>query len=172
MNKQEKEEFVADLHGRLEKAQGVFVVDYQGLNVEAINKLRGELRREAVEFKVVKNRLLKLASQSTDTASIQDQMQGATAIALTYDDVIAPAKVLIDFAKDFKQLKIKCAQISGKVVDGDSIKQLAGLPSKDVLLAQTLSAMHAVPTSFVRVLSCVIGKFMNVLQAIEQKKSE
>jgi len=172
MNKQEKEEFVADLHGRLEKAQGVFVVNYQGLNVEAVNKLRGELRKEAVEFKVVKNRLLKLASQSTDTALIQDQMQGATAIAVTYDDVIGPAKVLIDFAKDFKQLKIKGGQISGKVVDGDSIKRLAVLPSKDVLMARTLSAMQAAPTSFVRVLSGVIGKFMNVLQAIEQKKSE
>ena len=172
MNREEKEKFVADLHDRLERAQGTFLVHYQGLNVEAINRLRSELRKIDTEFRVVKNRLLKLASQKTDTGLIKDQMQGPLAITLTYDDVVAPTKALINFAKDFGQLKIKVGQISGKVVDTDAIKRLAELPGRDVLLAQTLSVIQTVPESFVRVLSGVILKMLNVLKAIEQQKLE
>jgi large subunit ribosomal protein L10 len=115
---------------------------------------------------------LKLASKDTDTELILDLMQGPTAIALTYDDVVAPAKALVDFAKKFKDLEIKGGQISGKQIDISSVKKLAALPGRDVLLAQTLSVMQAVPTSFVRVLNGVTGQFMNVLKAIEEKKSE
>jgi large subunit ribosomal protein L10 len=99
-------------------------------------------------------------------------MQGPLAITLTYDDVVAPAKTLINFAKDFEQLRIKVGQISGKVVDTDAIKRLAELPGKDVLLAQALSVIQTAPESFVRVLSGLILKMLNVLKAIEQQKLE
>ena len=98
---------------------------YQGLKVEDISRLRNELRDVGAEFQVVKNRLLKLACQGTETALIEDQMKGPSAIALTFDDVVGPAKILVDFAKDFKQLEIKSGQISGKVIDADAIKRLA-----------------------------------------------
>jgi len=172
MNRQDKKELVDNLHDRLGKAQGSYLVDYQGLGVESMNRLRRDLRQVNAEFEVVKNRLLKLASKDTDTELILNLMQGPTAIALTYDDVVAPAKALVDFAKEFKKLEIKGAQISGKQVDVDGVKRLAALPGKDVLLAQTLSVMQAVPTSFVRVLNGVMGQFMNALKAIEEKKSE
>ena len=172
MKREDKKELVNNLHERLGKAQGSYLVDYQGLGVESLNRLRRDLRQVNAEVEVVKNRLLKLASKDTDTELIVDLMQGPTAIALTYEDVIGPAKALVDFAKEFKNLEIKGAQISGKMVDVDGVKQLAALPGKDVLLAQVLSVMQAVPTSFVRVLNGVMGQFMNVLKAIEEKKSE
>ncbi len=171
MNKEEKEKFIADLHSRLEKAQGAILVHYQGLNVESINSLRNQLRDTGAEFRVVKNRLLKLACKGTDTELVKDHMQGPSAIALTYDDVISPAKVLVDFAKDFGQLRFKGGQISGKVIDTEAIKRLAKLPGKDVLLAQVLAAMQAVPANFVRVLNGITGKLLNVLKAIEQQKT-
>jgi large subunit ribosomal protein L10 len=170
MDRKEKEQFVADLHDRLEKAQGTFLVEYKGLDVETTNKLRGELRKVGTEFQVVKNRLLKLASRETDTALIEDQMTGPSAIALTYEDLVAPAKVLVDFAKDHKRLKIKSGQISGKAVDMEAVKRLAELPGREVLLAQTLAAMQAVPASFVRLLNGIPVQLMNVLRAIEQQK--
>jgi large subunit ribosomal protein L10 len=172
MNRQDKKELVDNLHERLQKAEGSYLVDYQGLEVETMNQLRRDLRQANAEIAVVKNRLLKLASKDTDTEQILDLMQGPTAIALTYDDVVAPAKALVDFAKKFQNLEIKGAQISGKQVDVPGVKKLAALPSRDMLLAQTLSVMQAVPTSFVRVLNGVTGQFMNVLKAIEEKKSE
>jgi large subunit ribosomal protein L10 len=170
MDRREKEQFVADLHDRLKKAQGTFLVEYKGLDVEATNKLRGELRKVGTEFQVVKNRLLKLASKETSTALIEDQMTGPSAIALTYEDLVGPAKVLVDFSKENKYLLIKSGQISGKAVGMEDVKRLADLPGRDVLLAQALSAMQAVPASFVRVLSGIPVQFMNVLRAIEQQK--
>ena len=172
MDRQEKEKFVADLHGRLQKARGTFLVEYKGLDVESMNRLRKELKKVDAEFQVVKNRLLKLASEETDTGLIKDHMHGPSAIAVTYEDMVGTAKVLVDFAEQFKKLEIKNGQISGKVVDVDAIKRLAKLPGRDVLLAQTLSAMQAVPASFVRVLNGVVAKLLNVLTAIEQQKAE
>lgn len=170
MNREEKKQFVSDLHDRLEKAQGTFLVHYQGLKVEDINRLRNELRTIGVEFQVVKNRLLKFACEGTETESIKDEMQGPSAIALTFDDVVAPAKTLVNFAKNFKQLEVKKGQVSGKVIDANDIKHLATLPSREVLLGQTLSAMQAVPAGFVRLLGGMIGQLMNVLKAIEEQK--
>jgi large subunit ribosomal protein L10 len=172
MNRREKEQFVADLHGQLEKAQGTFLVSYKGLNVEAMNRLRRELKKVECEFHVVKNRLLKLASEETETGLIRDHMKGPSAITVTYEDGVGPAKVLVDFAKNSEQLKIKIGQISGKVVDADAIKRLAELPGKDVLLAYVLAAMEAVPASFLRVMNGLIVKLLNVLKAIEQKSEE
>ncbi len=172
MNREEKEKFVADLHSRLEKAQGTFLVHYQGLNVETMNRLRSELRKIDAEFRVVKNRLLKIASQKTNTGLLKDEMQGSLAITIINDDVVAPAKALIGFAEEFKQLRIKIGQISGSIVDTDAIKRLAELPGKDVLLAQALSVIQTIPESFVRVLNGVILKLLNLCKAIEKQKLE
>jgi len=172
MNIEEKEGLVAELRERLEKAQGTFILDYKGLNVEEMNRLRKGLRDVGAEFQVVKNRLLKLASKETGTEQVKDYMRGPSAIALTYDDVIGPAKALVDFANDFHHLKIKSCQISGKKIDVAGVRRLATLPGRDVLLAQALSVMQAVPTSFVRLLNGVLGNLMNVLKAIEQQKGE
>ncbi|MBW1902016.1 MAG: 50S ribosomal protein L10 [Deltaproteobacteria bacterium] len=170
MDREEKIQFVSDLHSRLEKAQGTFLVHYKGLKVSDINSLRNKLRDTGAEFQVVKNRLLKLACQGTETESIKDHMEGPTAITLTYDDLIGPAKTLVDFAKDFKQLEIKSGQISGKQINAEAVKQLAQLPGREVLLSQVLAAMQAVPASFVRLLGGIMGQLLNVLKAIEQQK--
>ena len=138
--------------------------------MEEINHLRKELRSVGSEFQVVKNRHLKLASRDTETGLIEDHMQGPSAIAVTYDDVVGPAKVLIDIAGNFKQLKIKGGQISGKAIDAEAIKRLAELPGREVLLAQSLSAMQAIPASLARVLNGIIVKLLNVFKAIEDQK--
>jgi large subunit ribosomal protein L10 len=170
MNKEEKKELVADFHGRFENAQGTFLVDYKGLNVEAMSRLRKGLKEVGAEFQVVKNRLLKLACQGTDTALLKDQMRGPSGITVTYEDLVGPAKVLIDFSREFKQLKIKSGQISGKAIDADAIRRLGELPGRDILLAQTLSAMQGLPVALVRVLNGMIAKLLNVLKAIQQEK--
>ena len=172
MNRNEKEFFIADMKSRLERAEAVFLVDYQGLNVEAMNRLRGELRKSDIEFTVVKNRLLKLASQGTTTESIQDQFSGPCALAIAYDDAVTPAKILIGVSKDYKELELKIGQISGKPITMEVMARLAALPSRDLLLAQVLSAMQAVPASFARVLNGVVVKLLNVMKAIETAKEK
>jgi large subunit ribosomal protein L10 len=172
LNKKQKENFITDMNGRLKKANATFLVDYHGLDVESINKVRGELRNSGTEFSVVKNRLLKLASKDTDSESIDEYFVGPCAIAITYDDIVAPAKVLVDLSKELKKLEIKVGQTSGKPMTPDDIKRLANLPGREQLLAQVLSAMQAVPTSFVRVTNGVLVNLMNVLKAIEEAKTQ
>lgn len=172
MDKEKKRVFIEEMNDMLKRAQATFVVDYQGLDVESMNKIRGELRKIDVEFYVVKNRLLKLASKDTDTESIADQFVGPCALAVTYDDIVAPAKVLVDLDKDLDKLDVKVGQMAGKLMDLDTIKRLAKLPGREQLLAQVLSAMQAVPTSFVRVTNGVLANLMNVLKAIETDKQE
>ena len=109
-------------------------------------------------------------SEPSTTTSSQEQFVGPCALAITYDDIIGPAKVLVDLSKDIKELDLKLGQISGKPIDLDSLKKLAVLPGRDQLLAQVLSAMNAVPISLVSVLNGIMLKMMNVLKAIETNK--
>lgn len=172
MKKVEKEAFVADMAERLKKVRATFLVNYQGLDVEAMNSLRRDLKKNQTELQVVKNRLLRLASRETETAALKEFFVGPCAVALTYEDVVAPAKVLVEYEKKLERLKLKAAQISGKVIDFDGIKRLAELPSKDVLLAKLFSAMQGVPTSLVRALNGVILNLIFALKAIEGQKGE
>jgi large subunit ribosomal protein L10 len=172
LNKKEKEMFVADMNERLKKAQATFLVDYQGLNVEAMNRLRRVLKETGAEFRVVKNRLLKLASQETETGALNEHLLGPLALAITYDDIVAPAKVLVDETKNYDKLEIKMGQVSGRPIDLEAIKRLADLPGRDELLAQVLSGMQAVPTSLVRVLNGVLVSLLYVLKAVEARKQE
>jgi large subunit ribosomal protein L10 len=172
LKRKDKEIFISDMTERLTRARATFLVDYQGLDVEALNALRAELKKNQAELRVVKNRLVKRACKGTDTASMVDQFSGPCALALAYDEVISPAKVLVEREKKLDHLTIKAGQISGKFIDFKEIKRLAELPGRDVLLAQALSAMQAVPASVVRVLNAVLVNFLNALKAIENQKKD
>jgi large subunit ribosomal protein L10 len=170
MKLDEKKALVDDLKENLLKTKVLIVADYKGLDVASMTDLRKKLREANLECKVVKNTLLKRAAQETDIAVLSDFLKGPNAVIFSYDDPVAPAKVLIDFAKNNKNLDIKKGVLKGKLLDPEDIKSLSELPSKDVLLGQLLSVMTAVPTSVVRVLSGVPRKMLNVLQAIKEQK--
>ena len=170
LDRGEKEKIMRGLKERLGRACGAFLVDYQGLNVEDLTKLRRELRETNVEFQVVKNRLLSIACQDTETAVLKDYIVGPCALALTYDDLVMPAKVLTKFNQDYKALEIKIGQINGKIIDLPAIERLAQLPSREVLLSQLLFSLSSVPASFVRTLSEMLRRLVTVLEAIKGQK--
>ena len=170
MNKSQKENIVRGLQERLGKASGAFLVDYQGLKVETLTKLRHELREANVQFQVVKNRLLVIACEGTDTAVLRDHITGPSGLAITYEDVIKPAKVLTNFSRENEALEIKVGQINGKVVDLRAINKLAKLPPREILLSQLLFTLSGVPASFVRVLSEIPRRMVTVLEAIKRQK--
>ena len=172
MNIDEKKRFVQELHERLGKSKVVILADYKGLDVGAMTDLRTKLREAQIEFQVIKNTMLRLASEGTDVELIKDQFKGPSAVALSYDDPVAPAKILTEFAKANDKLEIKSGVLNGQAIDLAGIKALSSLPSRDELLAQVLSAMIAVPTSFVRALSDVPRRMVNVLQAIKDQKEQ
>jgi len=170
MRAEQKKEIVQSLHDKFARSKIVILTDYKGLDVAAITSLRKKLRDAGIEYKVVKNTLLVLASEDTDVALIKEHFKGPSAVALSYDDPVSPAKVLTEFAKENEKLEIKVGTIGGKMIDLSEIKALASLPSREVLLAKVLSAMNGVPTSLVRVLNAVPQQFLNVLLAIKEQK--
>ena len=170
MDKSQKDNIVRGLQESLGKASGAFLVDYQGLKVETLTRLRHELREANVQFQVIKNRLLLRACEGTDTAVLKDHIAGPSALAITYEDVVKPARVLTNFSQENEVLEIKVGQINGKVVDPPAINKLAKLPPKEILLSQLLFTLSGVPGSFVRVLSQIPRRMVTVLDAIKRQK--
>jgi large subunit ribosomal protein L10 len=170
MRLEEKQKITEDLHQRFSKSAIVVVADYKGLDVSSMNDLRRKLREEDIEFQVAKNTHLMRAAKDTDVALIQDYFKGPSAVALSYKDPVAPAKILTQFAKDNQKLEIKAGVLKDKVLDVDAIKALAKLPSREVLLGQLLSVLNEVPTSFVRTIAEIPRSLLNVLMAIRDQK--
>ena len=170
MRIEEKQQIVEDLREKFSKSAIIVLTDYKGLDVATMNDLRRRLRTEEIEYRVVKNTILIRASADNDGELIKDFFKGPSAVALSYDDPIAPAKVLTQFAKDHEQLEIKVGVMGGSVLDAAAVTALAKLPSREVLLGQFLSALNAVPTSFVRTIAEVPRSFVSVLAAIKDQK--
>jgi large subunit ribosomal protein L10 len=169
---EQKRQIVVDLQEKLAKAKVVIIADYKGLNVESINQLRRQLQEAAVEFRVVKNTLLSRAFQGTMAESLQEICVGPSAVAISYEDPVAPAKVLVQFAKRNDKLEIKAGVMGDKRLDSNAIKSLSTLPPREELLASLLSAINGVPTGFVRVLNAVPQSLLNVLQAVKDQKEK
>jgi large subunit ribosomal protein L10 len=167
-----KQQITEDLHDRFARSAIIVLTDYKGLDVTSINELRRKLRDANIEYQVVKNTLLVRAAEDTEIALIKDHFKGPSAVAISYDDPVAPAKILTQFAKENNKLEIKVGVLNGKVLDVQAIKALAMLPSREVMLAHVLSTINAVPTSFVRVLAEVPRSMLNVLTAIKDQKEE
>ena len=170
MNLEDKKKIVQALNERFSKAAVVIVTDYKGLDVAAINDLRRKLRKEEIEYQVVKNSLMVRASQETDVALIKETFKGPSAVAMSYSDPIAPAKVLTEFAKDHDVFAIKVGVMDGKIIELNQIKALAALPSREVLLGTFVSVLNNVPTVFVRTIAGIPRSLLNVLQAIKDQK--
>jgi large subunit ribosomal protein L10 len=171
LNKESKQQVVAELHEKLQRAKAVFLADFRGMNVGKATDLRNELRKASVEYKVVKNTLLDLASRETDKESLSPHYIGPTAIAFSYDDPVAAAKVLSRFAKEQQAtFKLKAGILSGKVISVADIQALADLPSREVLIAKLLGTMQAPMANFVGVLAAVPASFVRALGAIKAQK--
>ena len=145
MKIENKKKIVEDLKKKFATTKVVIVTDYKGLNVAQMTELRRNLSEAKVEFQVVKNTLLTRASKDTDAELLADVFKGPSGIALSFDDPVAPAKILTQFAKDNKKLEIKAGVMNGKMMNLDAITALSKLPSREELLAQVLSTMNAVP---------------------------
>ena len=170
MNKQSKEELIAEFAVKLKEAKAAFLADYRGLDVDQANDLRNKLREVGVEYRVVKNTLLRLAAKDTDSACFDEFLNGPTAIALVKDDPVAPAKALVEFAKKNDVFELKAGMLDGKLLAVAEIQALAELPSREELLAKMLGSMSAPATNFVGVLAAVPRTFVQVLAAIKDQK--
>lgn len=171
MNRKQKEQIVLDLHRRFEGAKMVILTDFKGINVEAANALRSELRRTSVEYRVVKNTLLRLAAKGTPVESLRDHFSGPCAVVLSNDDPVVAAKILMAFSKEHPYFNVKVGVLNGGVLESEKISELSKLPSREVLLAKFLSCLCYVSAHFVGILNGLLIKFLVVIMAIKDKKA-
>lgn len=152
---QQKEVLVSEIATKLRDSKATVVVDYRGLNVAQVTELRKQLREANVEFKVYKNSMTRRATAEVELTELDSVLVGPTAIAFSNDDVIAPAKILNDFAKKNDKLEIKAGIIEGQFATLEEVKALAELPSREGLLSMLLSVLQAPMRNFALVTKAV-----------------
>jgi large subunit ribosomal protein L10 len=135
-------------------------------------KLRRKLRDAGVEYRVVKNTMTRIAAKEVGITGLETYLEGPTAIAISYTDPVAPAKVISDFIKENKLqfLEVKAGIVEGKVIDAAGVKTLASLPPREVLIAQVLAGMQAPIAGLVNVLQGSIRNLVYVLDAVREQK--
>ncbi len=154
---EQKEKLVADLAEQMKNAQSGVLVNYCGITVEKDTALRAELRKNGVQYKVIKNTYIKKAADIAGLSGFDSVLEGMTAIAVS-DDPIAPAKVLNKFAEDNESFEIKAGFIDGRVIDVNEIKSLAAIPSKEGLIAKFLGSIQSPLYNFAYAIQAIVDK--------------
>ena len=173
MNKEQKATAVAELREKFMRAKLAIVTECVGLPVNQMTALRKQLRGAKAEFKVVKNTIAARAVEGTSLAEVKPHFKGQLALTIGYEDPVLPAKILRDFIKTEKRaanLKMVLGVLEGKLLQSAQLVEVASLPSKQVLLAQMVSTLHAPLRGLVSVLSGLLRGLVGVLVAIQGTK--
>lgn len=176
--RQQKDALILDVRDKFEKASSVVLLDYKGLNVENVTKLRANFRKVGVEYKVIKNTLVKQALKESElSGKLDDALVGMTGIAWSFEDPSAAAKVVKAFKKEEgeagEKLKVKAGLVEGTLLDANAVEnQLATMPGKDELRAQLLATLQAPLSQFVMLLNAPAQNFVYLLSAKEREDAE
>ena len=156
---EQKKQVVAELAEKMKNASSGVLVDYKGINVADDTQLRAEMRKNNVDYKVIKNTLIRFAAKEAGLEGLDDVLEGTTALAMSADDVIAPAKVVAEFAKKNEDIyNIKAGFMDGKVVSVEEIMEIANLPSKEILLGRLVGGLQGPIFGLALVLKAIAEK--------------
>lgn len=173
MSRQAKEEAVHGLVDRLDRAKGGLVANFIGLDVASVDEIRTELRKADVEYKVVKNTLMKRALAGRSIESLSESVTGPTAIALTYSDEVGKlGKAFKELTKKFEKLEVKAAFIEDEVLSGDVVETMASLPTLDEARAQLLGVVNAPAAKLLAQINAPASNLIGVIKAKEEKDKE
>lgn len=171
MERSQKEVLIGSVRQKFERMSSAVFLDFKGMNVEAVTKLRDEFRKSGVEYRVVKNTLVRHAVKEHPWAkTLAKSLTGMTGVAWSYEDPSAAAKVVKAFRKDNQKLQIKAGLIEGQILSGDAVEtQLATMPGKDELRATLLATLQAPLQQFVQQLNAPLQNFAYLLKAKEEE---
>ena len=153
-----KKGVVAEIKDKFDRAMTVVLVDYRGLTVAEDTELRNQLRKAGVEYAVLKNTMINRAIEGKGLDEMKAHLEGPTAVAFSYEDVAAPAKILTEFAKKSKKLTVKCGACEGRYLDENGVQAIADLPSREVLIARIMGSMMSQVSRFARVVEAIRKK--------------
>lgn len=167
-----KQAQVAEAAELIKSAQTGILVDYRGLNVAEDTELRNKLREANVKYFVIKNKILKRAVDEIGLEGLDEVLHGPTALAVSADDAVAPAKVIADFAKTNDKLEIKGGFMDGAVMSMDEVKQLAATPNFETLIAKMMGSMLSSVSGLARLLATVADGGVEIPDLIAKKVAE
>jgi large subunit ribosomal protein L10 len=172
MKKDQKEKVIATVAEKLKKAQGVYLTDFTGLTVEEVSNLRNEFRKAGIEYKVVKNTLIKKAMMEAKVSDkVFPALKNATGLAISYDDPIAPAKIIKKFSTDNEKFKFKAATIDGAVFESKQLADVAGMLSKAENIARAIGTVNSLVAGVPRTVNGVMRNLVNVLDQVAKQKA-
>jgi large subunit ribosomal protein L10 len=173
MNRDEKQVIIDDLHQKLSGANSFYLTDFTGMNVKQMTEFRRRLRRQDIEYVVVKNTLAQRALSSLELPDVASFFSGPTGLVIGRDNAVAAAKVLSDFAREFdNKPKVKLGIVEGREVRPDQIKQLAELPSREVLLAQLAGGLQAPMARLAGGMQNIMAGFARAVDALRQAREQ
>lgn len=175
LTRAQKEEQVAELRDRFDRAKSVVLADYRGLDVASVNALRRQLVTEGggeFEYRVSKNTLLRRAVEGSDAEALVPHMSGPTAVAFSFGDPLRLVKVLVDYAKDHEVFEIRGGLLEGEAIDRAQIETLASLPSLDELRGTLAGLLQAPAQQLARLLQAPAGQLARVAEARRAKLEE
>ncbi len=169
-----KEHTVAGLRELIAGSKGAILTDYRGLTVAEVTTLRKKLRDSNAEYHIVKNTLFKLALGGKISPELEKLLVGPTAIVFAQDDIVAPAKAILDFAVAAKKpdVKVKGGYLDGKVYDVAQVTSISKLPPKPQIIAQLIGTLNGPVASLVGTLDGIIGEFVRTIQAVADQKAD
>lgn len=166
-----KAEVVAEIKDKFNSSAAVILTDYRGLTVKEMQALRVKLREVGGEVRVYKNTLTEIALRELALPTMDEYLQGPTAFVFSAEDPVAPAKAIVDFAKEHKALEVKGGFIDNAVINAESVKAVAALPSREQLVARLLGALQGPMSSLVRVMNGPQAAFARAVRAVADQKA-
>jgi large subunit ribosomal protein L10 len=178
MNKQEKAHIVSEIKEKFDKASSIYLTDFSGLTVEQTNEFRSELFNAKVDYRVLKNTLIKKALDSSGSdnkfagqvTKIVENLKGPTGIIFAYDDPVSPAKVLKKFYEKIEKPKLKVALIENVAYDKSRLSELASLPTKPEIISSIIGSLHSPISGIVNSINAVIRDLASIIEEVAKKK--
>jgi large subunit ribosomal protein L10 len=168
----EKAAVLKDTAERIKDVRGIYLADFSGMTVMSLSLLRKRCREQGVQFRVIKNTLLKRAFNERGIQELDEHLVGPTGLVFSKDNEMAPAKILADFAKEFERPRLKAAVVDGRLYDDKAIVRLGKLPSREVLLSQVIATFIAPMTQFLGAVNAMLATPANMVDALAAEKSK
>ncbi len=169
---EKKKQVVQEIKEKIENSKSVVLVDYRGLDVAEVSELRKKYREAGVDYKVYKNTMMRFAFKEAGYEDFIENLTGPNGVAFSIEDAIGAAKISDEFSKNNDKLKIKAGIVDGNIIGIEQIKELANIPSREVLIAKVLGSLNSPITGFVNVLQGNMRNLVYALDAIKDQKEQ